>query len=130
MPFTRNCLKHKKVRLEIGEQGEAKSAELEDLQDQYDHLVTLTRRREFNACVFDASIPVAKRMERVVDEEEQVKQLLETKSAFSVGGFGTSVELGLQMPMSFYVLRNNRLPSRQRKVQCRRRVELCDVSNY
>jgi hypothetical protein len=86
VPFTRNCLKHKKVRHEIGEQGEAKSAELEDLQDQYDHLVKLARRRGFNAGVFDASIPVAKRMERVVDEEEQVKQLLETKSAFSAGG--------------------------------------------
>lgn len=86
VPFTRNCLKHKKVRHEIGEQGDAKSAELEDLQDQYDHLVTLARRRGFNAGVFDASIPVAKRMERVVDEEEQVNQLLETKSAFSVGG--------------------------------------------
>jgi hypothetical protein len=33
VPFTRNCLKHKKkVRHEIGKQGEAKSAELEDLQ--------------------------------------------------------------------------------------------------
>ncbi len=52
MPFTRNCLKHKKVRHEIGEQGEAKSAELKDLQDQYDHLVSLARRRGFNAAVF------------------------------------------------------------------------------
>jgi hypothetical protein len=75
------------VRHEIGEQGEAKSAELEDLhQDQYDHLVSLARCRGFNAGVFDASIPVAKRMERVVDEEEQVNQLLETKSALSAGG--------------------------------------------
>ena len=87
VPFTRNwCLKHKKVRHEIGEQGEAKSAELDDLQDEYDPLVTLARRRGFNAGVYDASIPVAKRMERVVDEEEHVKQLLETKSAFSAGG--------------------------------------------
>jgi hypothetical protein len=60
VPFTRNCLKHKKVRHEIGKQGEAKSAELEDLQDQYDHLVSLARRRGFNAGVFDASLPVAK----------------------------------------------------------------------
>ncbi len=86
VPFTRSCLKHKKVRHEIGEQGEAKSAELEDLQDQYDRLVSLARRRGFNAGVFDASIPVAMRMERVVDEEEQVNQLLETESAFSAGG--------------------------------------------
>jgi hypothetical protein len=46
----------------------------------------LARRRGFNAGVFDASIPVAKRIERVVDEEEQVNQLLETKSAFAAGG--------------------------------------------
>jgi hypothetical protein len=48
--------------------------------------VSLARRRGFNAGVFDGSIPVAMRMERVEDEDEQVKQLLETKSAFSAGG--------------------------------------------
>jgi hypothetical protein len=86
VPFSRNCLNHKKVRHELGEEGEAKSSELEDLQEDYDHLVSLARRRGFNAGVFDASIPVALRMERVEDEDEQVKQLLETKSAFSAGG--------------------------------------------
>ena len=31
IPFSRNCLNHKKVRHELGEEGEAKSSELEGL---------------------------------------------------------------------------------------------------
>jgi hypothetical protein len=39
-----------------------------------------------NAGVIDATIPVASRTQRVTDEDEQVKELLESKSAFSAGG--------------------------------------------
>ena len=39
-----------------------------------------------NAGVFDATIPVAARTQRVTDEDEQVKALLESKTAFSASG--------------------------------------------
>jgi hypothetical protein len=39
-----------------------------------------------NAGVFDATIPVASCIQRVIDKDEQVKELLESKSAFLARG--------------------------------------------
>jgi hypothetical protein len=86
VPFTRKCIFHKKVRHELGQQGLARANALEDLQKRYDDLVAVAEDHGLNAGVFDATIPVASRPQRVTDEDEQVKKLLETKSAFSASG--------------------------------------------
>ena len=81
VPFTRNCLSSKKVRHELGET--TANVALEDLQVQYDALVSAAERQGLNEGVFDAAIPVSRKLARVHDEDEQVKQLLEQKGAFS-----------------------------------------------
>ena len=89
VPFTRKCLENKKVRHERGQEGgdgASRSAVLEDLSEDYNNLVHVAGERGLNAGVYDARIPVAMRIERVEDEDEQVKQLLQTKSAFSASG--------------------------------------------
>ena len=82
MPFTRKCVHDKKVRHELG-QGIANQG-LENLQDKYVTLVARAEEKGLNHGVFDASIPVVTRLERAIDEDEQVKQLLDQKGAFSV----------------------------------------------
>ena len=84
VPFTRSCMTDKKVRHELGQQD--KNDSIESLKKGYDNLVELTRQHGFNAGVFDASIPMAARLKRVLDEEEQVKELVERKGAFSTTG--------------------------------------------
>ena len=86
VPFTRKCVHHKKVRHELGQHGAARASVLEDLQEKYDDLVVLAENEGLNAGVFDGAIPVAMRVERATNEDEQVTRLVETKGSFSAGG--------------------------------------------
>jgi hypothetical protein len=81
VPFTRNCITHKKVRHERGQR--EKDVSLENVHNEYEFLVEDAMLHGLNAGVFDASIPVARPVERVEEEDDQVKKLLETKGAFS-----------------------------------------------
>ena len=81
VPFTRNCLHDKKVRHELG-QADVNVA-METLHTKYVNLVATVEEQGLNEGVFDASISVAVRLERTVDEDEQVRQLLSQKGAFS-----------------------------------------------
>jgi hypothetical protein len=82
VPFTRNCVNNRKVRHELGQID--KDVALEELYKSYEELVNTAESDGLNAGVFDATIPVAAPLQREPDEEDQVKQLLETKGAFSV----------------------------------------------
>ena len=57
MPFTRNCLKDKKVRKELGQQ--KADEQLENLQRRYDLLVDSFEGDGFNAGIFDLEILTA-----------------------------------------------------------------------
>ena len=91
VPFTRKCVFHKKVRHELGQQGLARANALEDLQQRYDDLVAEAEDHGLNAGVFDATIPVASRTQRVTDEDEQVRTLRNDKNAFSAGGLWNTI---------------------------------------
>ena len=83
-PFTRNCVKNKKVRRELGQQQRDNS--LEDLQASYETLANSAKEHGLNAGIF-GRIPVAKQMKREADEDDQIKKLLATrKGAFSALG--------------------------------------------
>ena len=81
VPFTRMCLKNKKVRHELGQQ--EKNVEIEELKEEYDDIIALSNDDGINAGLVDAYIPVASRAKRVEDDAEQVKKLLATRGAFS-----------------------------------------------
>ena len=81
VPFTRKCLGHKKVRSELGQRDG--NLVLENLQAKYDKLIGEAEAAGFNPGLFDASIPVAQRVERISGEDDQVKALVEMKGAFS-----------------------------------------------
>jgi hypothetical protein len=81
VPFTRNCIKHKKVRHELGQR--EKDLSLEEVQTSYRDLVDGADLHGLNAGIFDATIPVAKHVEREIEEEDQVKKLVATKGSFS-----------------------------------------------
>ena len=81
VPFTRNCLSHKKVRHELGQTSTNEA--LESLQVEYNGLISAAERQRLNAGVFDVAIPVSHQLERVHDEDQQVQQLLAQKGAFS-----------------------------------------------
>ena len=83
VPFTRHCITDKKVRHELGQWNV--NNDLEVLHDKYANLVATAEDLGLNKGVFTAAIPVAYRLERVVDEDEQVRQLLLQKGAFSAG---------------------------------------------
>ena len=80
--FTRKCLSHKKVRSELGQR--EGNLVLEKLQAKYDKLVGEAEAAGFNPGLFDASIPVARKVERLAREEDQVKALVDMKGAFSL----------------------------------------------
>ena len=85
VPLTRACgVKNRKVRHELGQRERDES--LEELQVQYDRLVDMAKEHGLNAGVFDGRIPVAKQVEREVDEDNQVRQLLAKKGTFSASG--------------------------------------------
>ncbi len=92
VPFTRHCMTDKKVRRELGQQNV--NTDLEVLHDNAD-LVASAEDHGLNRGVFIAAIPVAYRLQRVVDEDEQVRLLLFKKGAFSASAMwnhcGTSV---------------------------------------
>jgi hypothetical protein len=87
VPFTRNCIKNKKVRHELGQR--QKDDSLEELQALYEDLVKSAEVHGLNAGIFDVTIPVARRIERKYKEDAQVKQLVETKGGFSAGALWT-----------------------------------------
>ncbi len=84
VPFTRNCIKNKKARHELGQRQPDNS--LEELQTLYEDLVKSSKVHGLNAGIFDATIPVGRCIERKDKEDAQVKQLVETKGSFSAGG--------------------------------------------
>jgi hypothetical protein len=84
VPFTRNCLKDKKVRKELGQHTEDEA--LENLQHKYDLLCDSIEGDHFNPGIFDASIPTAAHINRAETEEEQVEELLKAGKAFSTSG--------------------------------------------
>ena len=65
VPFTRSCTLNKKVRHELGQQRGARATVLEDIQMNYNTLMTDAHNGGLNAGVFDATIPVAIPVERV-----------------------------------------------------------------
>jgi hypothetical protein len=73
VPFTRGCLKNRRVRKELGQNTRDKA--LEDLQLQYDVLVDAIEQSGFNPGIFDASIPSAVHVQRAETEAEQIEQL-------------------------------------------------------
>ena len=83
VPFTRNCIKSKKVRHELGQR--QKNDSLEELKTSYEDLVNDAKEHGLNAGIFDATIPVARHVEREAEVEDQVNQLLATKGSFSAG---------------------------------------------
>jgi len=82
-PFTRNCIQDKKVRHELGQALQDKA--LEDLHKSYTGVVSQADEEGLNAGIFDGRIPVAKQVNRELDEDDQVKMLVETKGSFSAG---------------------------------------------
>ena len=84
VPFTRNCLKDKKVRKELGQHTEDEA--LEDLQRKYDLLRDSHEGDGFNPGIFDASIPTAAHVNRADTEEQQVEELLKAGKAFLASG--------------------------------------------
>ncbi len=87
VPFTQNCIKNKKVSHELGQR--QKDDSLEELQTLYEDLVKSAKVHGLNTGFFDATIPVARRIERKDKEDAQVKQLVDTKGSFSAGALWT-----------------------------------------
>ena len=81
VPFSRKCLLDKKVWHELGQADV--NADLENLHENYLHLVATAEEQGLNPGVFDASIPLVNNLDRAVDEDHQVQQLLAQKGAFS-----------------------------------------------
>ncbi|KAI2506187.1 hypothetical protein MHU86_8222 [Fragilaria crotonensis] len=84
VPFTRSCLMNRRVRKELGQN--TRDEALENLQLRYDILVDEVEEQGFNPGIFDASIPVAKHVQRAETEAEQESQLLTNGMAFSASG--------------------------------------------
>ena len=83
VPFTRNCMLDKKVRHERHEDN-ADNGVLENLQETYNNVIAAAEAGGVvNPGIFRLSIPIAQRLHRAVDEDEQVNQLLGQKGAFS-----------------------------------------------
>mmetsp|Transcript_5727 Transcript_5727/g.11705 ORF Transcript_5727/g.11705 Transcript_5727/m.11705 type:complete len:257 (+) Transcript_5727:481-1251(+) len=98
VPFTRNALSHKKVCHILGE-GEASvemTAKLKETQQNYNCLKREAKQIGLNDFVFDVELPVHKKSALLQKtENEQVKSLVERKSAFSAGGIWMA--LGFQL---------------------------------
>ena len=84
VPFTRNCLKDKKVRRELGQR--KADEQLENLQRRYDLLVDSFEGDGFNAGIFDLEILTAAHVIRAETEDKQAEELVENGKAFSVAG--------------------------------------------
>jgi hypothetical protein len=84
VPFTRNCLKDKKVRRELGQR--KADEQLENLQRRYESLVDSLEGDGFNPGIFDLEIPTAAHVVRAETEDLQAKELVENRKAFSIAG--------------------------------------------
>ena len=87
VPFTRKCLYDKKVRHELGQ--DDANDELECLQEYYDGLVSNAENKGANRGVFNASIERVRKLDRAIDEDEQVRRLVASKGAFSASSLWT-----------------------------------------
>ncbi len=83
VPFTRNCVFDKKVRHELGQVNV--NEDLENLRVSYSEVVAMAEKVGINPGIFDSEIPVAQRLNRAVDEDEQVRRLVAERGAFSAG---------------------------------------------
>ena len=109
-PFTRKALEHKKVRHMLGEGGasEEMKGTLESVQERYDSLRTKVTDSGINGFVFNAHIPVHKKHPITQKlEDEQVKELVDNKKAFSAGGQWAT--LGLQLMGSTAIIRAQKM---------------------
>jgi hypothetical protein len=84
VPFTRSCMKNRRVRKELGQVN--KDAVLEDIQMRYDVLVHDIEGKGFNPGIYDAAIPSAAHVQRAETEDAQVEELLKSGKAFSASG--------------------------------------------
>ena len=82
VPFTRNCLSSKKVRHKLGQS--SANVALEDLQDHFDSIMSAVEVGGLlNEGILDVTIPVARPLRRINDDDGQVQQLLAQTGAFS-----------------------------------------------
>jgi hypothetical protein len=82
VPFSRNCLKDKKVRKELGQQ--KADEQLENLQQRYDLLVDSFEGDGFYAGILDLEIPtVAHVIIRAETEDLRAEELVKNRKAFS-----------------------------------------------
>ncbi|KAI2497543.1 hypothetical protein MHU86_16946 [Fragilaria crotonensis] len=88
VPFTRKCLYDKKVRHELGQ--DDANVELENLQEDYAGLVSNAEICGASKGGFNASIERARKLNRAIDEDEQVRQLVATRGAFLAGSLWTT----------------------------------------
>ena len=83
VPFTRNCASDKKVRHELGQANV--NEDLENLQVSYSEVVAQAEKVGINPGIFDSEIPVAQRLNRAVDEDEQVRRLVAERGGLTAG---------------------------------------------
>ena len=83
-----NALKHEKVRVMLGEGGAPPETldKMEVIVKEYTANVLELRRLGYNGQVFDATIPVAKSEEQILEEDAQVDKLIDEKRLGSAGG--------------------------------------------
>lgn len=84
VPFTRSCMKNRRVRKELGQVN--KDTVLENVQMQYELLVHDMEGNGFNPGIYDAVIPTAAHVQRAETEDAQVEELLKSGKAFSASG--------------------------------------------
>ena len=88
VPFTRNALKHEKVRHELGDGGasEDMTQKLQDMTTEYESLKSKVSDAGLNESVFNVKLPVHKKKASLQkSEEEQVAELVKKKGAFKAG---------------------------------------------
>jgi hypothetical protein len=97
---------------------------IETLHAKYVNLVAVVEDQGLNQGVFDASISVAVRLERSVDEDEQVRQLLAQKGAFSERlRCGMFAAQGLEMLALHFEPNGNRSQLMQQKLHCKHKAD-------
>ena len=84
IPFTRKCLENKQVRREINETN-PQDSKLEELQLEYEEHKDGLKAAGLNEDAFDIELQVVQQIRRKPTEEDQVKDLVANKKAFSSG---------------------------------------------
>ena len=87
VPFTRRCLYDKKVRHELGQ--DDANVELESLQASYAGLVSNAESSGADRGVFNASSERVRKLDRAIDEDEEVRRLVTSRGAFSASSLWT-----------------------------------------